>query len=324
MRFFITGATGFIGTHLCRQLAADGHHITVLLRSPNKLSLLPNGTEVVKGDLTVFRDPELVLPDADVVIHLAGVIAADTLEQYKAINLDAVQDLVDCLERQKWRPRRLLFASSLAAAGPSEPGRPWTEADPPRPVEPYGAAKAQAEPVVQAASFPTTTFRPPIVLGPGDPASLTLYKTGSIGIGFKVAGTPQVLSWVDVRDLNDGLVLMALDERDGHYTYFTSHPTTINVEDLWGAVSNAIGKRVRLVPVPRPALWAVMKVATAVSGVFGFRNQLDEKQYKQMIAPSFVCSGDALQRDLNWSPKNDLHACTAHAVEGYRALGMLK
>jgi nucleoside-diphosphate-sugar epimerase len=215
MRILITGGTGFIGHHLVQQLTARGDHVIALVRSPAKAAeKLPPGTETLAGDLSLFANPSTVLPACDVVIHLAGVVAADTLAEYDAINFRAVADLVECLKRQTWKPQRLLFASSLAAAGPST-SRPWTEADTLHPIDAYGVAKAKAEVVMREAPFPTTSFRPPIVFGPGDDATLTLFKSARAGVGMCVGGAPQALSFVDVRDLVDAIVLMADDRRPG-------------------------------------------------------------------------------------------------------------
>ena len=255
MRFFVTGATGFIGRHLCQALVSRGHEVVAMVRSAAKLGVLPKRIELFQGDLGCFADRATVLPVADIVIHLAGVVAADELEEYEAVNYRAVEQLLACLGRQSWTPRRLLFASSLAAAGPSPANQPWTERETLHPIDPYGSAKARAEVVVAKAPFPTTSFRPPMVFGPEDPATLT------------------------------------------------------------------VGKRVRV--LPRAALYAIMRVSTLGSGWFGYTNQLDRKQYQQMVAPAFVCSSDAIRRELAWSPRHDLSAALTHAAEGYRAAGLL-
>jgi nucleoside-diphosphate-sugar epimerase len=324
MRILITGGTGFIGQHLCRRFVERGDEVIALVRSPKKAASLPQGVKLLEGDLTIFADPATVLPPCDVVIHLAAVITAESLEQYEAVNFGAVKDLLACLGRQSWKPARFLFVSSLAANGPSPAGHEFIESDPLHPIDPYGDAKARAEPLVEAAPFPTTSFRPSIVLGPGDEQSLTLFRTAQNGVGFRVAGKPQELSFVDVRDLVDAIVLMADDRRAGSYTYFVSHPTKINVRELWTALARGIGHGVVVFPVPRWLLFAAMKVSTAAAAVFRFRNQLDAKQYRQMVAPAFVCSSAALRRDLGWGPRFGLGECVAHATEGYRAAGALR
>jgi nucleoside-diphosphate-sugar epimerase len=323
MRIFITGATGFIGRHLCQRLAARGDEVVALVRTPAKAAGLPSGVEVFRGDLSTFAEPKTVLPACDVVVHLAGVIAARREEDYAAINHASVENLLDCIVRQAWKPKRFVFASSLAAAGPSPDDRAWTEEDPPAPVDLYGIAKAKAEGAVRRAPFPTTIFRPPIVLGPGDEASLTLFKAARSGVGFCVAGPPQRLSFVDVRDLVDAIVRMADDTRPGSFLYFASHPRAMDVRELWRDLALAVKNRVVVVPLPRWILYVAMCFSTFFARIFGFRNQLDAKQYKQMTAPAFVCSSAAIQRDLGWAPQHDLAECLAYAAEGYRSEKLL-
>ncbi len=324
MRVFVTGATGFIGRHLCERFVARGDHVIALVRNPEKATRLSAAVEAFPGDLSVFADPKTVLPECDVVVHLAGVIAAQREAEYEAINLGAVKDLLSCLERQSFAPKRLVFASSLAAAGPSVPGRPWTEADPLAPIEPYGAAKAAAEAVVQQAPFPTTILRPPIVLGPHDEASLTLFRSARSGVGMVVAGGPQELSFVDVRDLADAFVLAADDRRAGSFVYYASHPARIDVLELWRELEHAVGRPVRVFTVPRFGVYLAMLGSTLASKVFGFKNQLDDKQYRQMAAPAFACSSARLIDELGFAPAHDLRDCLAHAADGYRAAGVLK
>jgi len=324
MRVLVTGATGFIGAHLCRALFERGDQVTALVRTPAKADKLAEGVAVLEGDLGIFDEPDRVLDEVDVVVHLAGVVAAPTEDIYEAINFTAVKDLVDCLERQSWTPKRLLFASSLAAAGPSPADRAWTEADALKPIDPYGVAKARAETVVARTTFPATSFRPCIVVGPDDPATLTLFQSARNGVGLRVGNTPQRLSFIDVRDVVSGIIAMCDDDRAGHFTYFISNPTEIDINELWAGLSRAVGKKVRIISMPSWVLRAFVPVATLGSKLLGITNQLDMKQYKQMTAEAFVCSSAALSADLGWTAIHGLDAALSHAAEGYRRSGALK
>lgn len=324
MRFFITGATGFIGTHLTRRVLAEGHQVVALVRSPHKLAAaVAEAIEVVPGDLSLLADPTLVLPPVDVVVHLAGVVTAASPEQYEQINFAAVVDLMDCLERQDWRPRRVLFASSLAAAGPSAPGKAHTEDDPLAPIEDYGQAKARAEAMLAGRTIPSTSFRPCLVLGAGDPATLVFYKLGNWHLGFRVSGPPQALSVVDVSDVVGAILAMAAEEGTQHKRYFVAHPQAVHPAAIFRAVGAAMGKGVWVVPIPRTLLRRVSGLLTGLAGVLGFHNPLDAKQLAQMLAPGFVCSSQQLQAATGWRPDCDLAQATRAAVRGYREMGWL-
>ena len=308
MRLLVTGATGFIGSHLVHRLVRDGHHVIALVRDRAKARELPDGIEILDGDLSLFENVKTVLPAADMVIHLAGIVAAPRLEDYDRINFVAVKHLVACLERQTWKPKRLLFASSLAAAGPSV--TPRTETDTCEPIEPYGKSKLDAEKALQYAPFPTTSFRPSVVFGHGDPATITLFKLAKRRVGFRPAGMNPLLSFIDVDDLVDAIVAMLGETSREHRTYFVSHPSSTDQQTLWRALGATLERGVFVVPVPRTLLYGIMRT--------GVSKQLDEKQYKQIVAPGFVCSSTQLQRDTGWKPQYDLQASLAKAAAGFR------
>lgn len=328
MRFFVTGCTGFIGTHLTRALLEAGHHVIGLVRSPSKLEPdLRERMEVLRGDLSLFREPSLVLPPVDVVVHLAAVIAGENEAEYAAINFEAVKDLLAALRRQDWAPHRFVFASSLAAAGPNHASEPHVESDEAAPIDAYGRAKRDAEALVRAQPFPTTSFRPPLVLGPGDPATLTLYKMARSPIAFLPAGAPQRLSFVAVDDLVRAILAMSEDTSRDHRLYYVASETATTNHEMLRAMATALhdGKQRSLVvvPVPHAVLGMAMRVSTALARIFPFKNQLDEKQLAQMTAKSFVCSSAKLTADTGFHATTSLDEVTRAAVLGYRARGML-
>ena len=325
MRVFVTGATGFIGNHLCHRLVREGHQVVALVRNPEKAKSLPQeNVDILRGDLSLFKDEQLILPACDIVIHLAGVVAAQSQREYRAVNHDAVIDLLDCLKRQSWKPRRLLFASTLAAVGPSTPGMPKTEQDPAVPIDAYGQAKLEAEHYLnQNAPFPVTSFRPGAVYGPGDPALLTVFKMGARGLGIRVAGNNQLFSYIYVDDLVDAIMKLAEDEGGGHKTYFTVYPAPVTIQEMWDLMSVQMKRKIRLAPIPAPLLYIAMLASTVLSKILRYKNQMDVKQFQQLMVPAFTCSSEAMQRDFDWTPKYNMEACIEKTATGYREAGWL-
>lgn len=324
MKLLVTGCTGFIGIHLCRELLKRGHHVVGLVRTPSKIPPdLTGRLEVVRGDLSVFQDPSFPLPEVDVVIHLAAVIAGKNEQEYAAINYNAVEDMLSFFQNQAWQLKRFVFASSLAAAGPSPKDSALTEADTPNPIDPYGEAKKRAELLMTQQPFPTTSFRPPVVLGPGDPATLTLYKMARSGLAPLPSGPEQRLSFVFVHDLVQAICILAEDTSNQHRLYFTTHETVITNEQLLRAIAQAMNQKLRVLRLPRWALWVAMKFMTALAKLIPIRNQLDRKQYKQMTAPAFVCSSQKITQEMGWKAQTDLQEALEQSVKGYKELGWL-
>ncbi len=324
MQVFITGATGFIGTVLTHKLVEQGHDVTVLLRSPKKLPKLPKDKiRVIEGDLSIFENPDLELPPFDVVIHLAGSIFAKNRDGYFKGNFEATKHLIEAIKRQPWQLKRFLYASSLAAAGPSTIGRPHVESDNLLPVDWYGESKKASEDYLQTLDIPTTSFRPAIVFGPGDENSLDLYKMTKRGIAPRVAGFDQELSWVDVDDAVDGIILMMKDERPEHQQFFIAHPDHSTIKTIWFSLGKVMKRSPLRLPLPKGILYVAMLASTGFSKIFGTFNKLDRKQYSQMVEKSFLCSGEKLQTELGWDPKYGLEACFRRSVEGYKKLGWL-
>jgi nucleoside-diphosphate-sugar epimerase len=218
----------------------------------------------------------------------------------------------------------MLFASSLAAAGPNPDRVPKTERDPAEPVEPYGRAKLKAERfLAQEAPFPTTSFRPSLVFGPRDTATLSFFKMARAGVGMRIAGAPQDLSFIDVDDAVAGIAAMMEDQSDAHHVYFLAANEQMDTEILWRTMSEAMDKRLCVMRMPKSVVLGASWLTTGMSKVFGFQNQLDRKQYDQMVAPAFTCSSAALQAAHAWVPRVSLLESLTKAYNAYRADGWL-
>ncbi|HET7755086.1 MAG TPA: NAD-dependent epimerase/dehydratase family protein, partial [Anaeromyxobacteraceae bacterium] len=201
MLAFVTGAGGFLGQRLVRELIGRGHAVRALLRSDRGAAALREaGAEIVAGDAL---DPAALrrgVEACDVVYHLAGIRRATRREEFFRQNVESTRLLLDACVAAGAARRRFVLAGSLAACGPSARGR--REDEPFDPREWYGESKAEAERVAfaQADRIPVAVARPPRVMGPGDRENLFFFRIAQAGLLLRIGGGPRPLSWIDVDD----------------------------------------------------------------------------------------------------------------------------
>jgi dihydroflavonol-4-reductase len=151
MKALVTGASGFVGSTLCEELLRRGVETFALMRKTSTLSNLGSASvKPVHGDLRSPEGLEQAVAEADVIFHVAGVVTALNREGFFASNASGTSNLLEAVARRVHKPRRFVYVSSLAAAGPSRVEREASESDPCRPVSDYGASKLAGEEAVLA------------------------------------------------------------------------------------------------------------------------------------------------------------------------------
>src|ERR1041385_4347690 len=185
MLVLITGATGFIGSHLAEELHKKGYKLRCLVRKTSNLVWLEHlPVEYVYGDLF---DEEILKKSGkgvDYIYHVAGLTKAKTREEYFRGNHLATKNLFHAAREAKSNLKRFVLVSSLAAVGPSLNGSPVDERTAYHPITAYGESKMEAEKecLNAAHSVPMTIARPPAVYGPRDKDVFEFFNTMNKGL----------------------------------------------------------------------------------------------------------------------------------------------
>jgi nucleoside-diphosphate-sugar epimerase len=169
------------------------------------------GARIVRGDVRQPDSLPAALDGADVVYHLAGRTRGFSYNHFSAVNADGCRNMAAACALQS-RPPVLVVVSSLAAAGPSRPGVPHTEADVDSPVSHYGRTKLAGEWAVTefAGDVPISIVRPPIVFGPGGRDTLEIFRPiWRTGLHLVPGHRELALSLIYVADLVHALQLVA-------------------------------------------------------------------------------------------------------------------
>ena len=208
----VTGASGFIGSHLVEALARGGHEVACLMRSTSRTERLePFGPRLLQGDVTDPASLATAVEGVDVVYHLAGVTKTHRAKQMWRVNEQGVRNVAEACAA-KTTPPVLIVTSSLAAAGPAPAGRLRRESDPPQPVSHYGRSKRAGEVAAKsfASQLPVTIVRPPIVFGQDDRDMLQMFRLIAIfGLHLVPGLGRRKVSLIHAADLAEALILAA-------------------------------------------------------------------------------------------------------------------
>lgn len=331
MRAFVTGATGFVGSHLVDALLHDGHDVVCLARDPAKAArvLGERPMRVVAGDLFTPEALEHGCRGADVVVHIAGLIAARSRAEFHAVNCEATARLVETARRVTPGLRRFVYVSSLSAAGPSRRGHPTVESEPPHPVSEYGRSKLAGEDAVRSGGVPWTVVRPPTVYGPRDPETLRAFRFARLGVMPRYGEPNQELSFIHVEDLARAIIAATAPACEGRI-YFACHPEIATWRDamtaIFAAARAAMGRpprAPRFVPIPYPLTISILWVLGAAARAAGRATLLSPDKAAELLAEAWTCTAAALTRDAGWRAAIDLNAGLPSTAQWYASRGWL-
>jgi nucleoside-diphosphate-sugar epimerase len=319
MTILVTGAGGFLGQALVRALRVRGDAVRALVRRPEPALVRP-GVEVILGDATDPKVLAAAVEGAEVVFHLAGLRRATERDAFWRVNVGATRLLLDACVAGAPALRRFVLAGSRAASAPSATG--CREEEPAAPVEWYGESKAEAERVafLYLDRLPVTVARPPRIMGAGDRENLIFFKLARRGwaLGF---GGDRPLSWIDVDDCAQGMLLLADRPEAVGQAFFLASDQRTSVQGVMLAAAEALGVPARRVDVPGPVLSAAARLADLVSRVSGRKLPLNRKLAQQLLAPGWVCDTGKARSLLGFTAPTPLHDSMARAARWYRERG---
>lgn len=270
MRVLVTGARGFVGSHLCSLLRRNGHSVLEAVRRRD-FAPAPGVDLVETGPIERFDGWAPVLRGVDAVVHLAARVhvmaetAPDPERCFTEVNTLATERLARAAADAG--VRRLVYSSSVKVNGESTGSKPFDAFDAPAPKDAYGRSKLAAERAIErissASGIAYTVIRPPLVYGPGVGGNvLRLMRWIERGVPLPLASVRNARSLVSVWTLCD-LFARCLDApQAANRTLMVSDGADLSTPDLIRHLARGIGRPARLFPFP-PAL---LSLAGALTG----------------------------------------------------------
>jgi len=320
---FVTGGTGFIGSHLVEALIQHGYdEVRCLVRSKPKW-LEGQRFVPIYGDLTQPDTIKEAIGQVDYIYHLGGVTRARDWETFEKNNITATQTLLDVVRDVTPGIKKILVTSSLAVIGSCRKAVS-DETTPLEPISFYGKSKAEMEHLVQRDTLPIVIVRPPAVYGPREADIYTYFRLIKYGF-FPALGTPRVPSFslVYVRDLVRGMIKAAESESTAGKTYFISSEQFYAWNEFKESVSRALGKRAVTIQIPE---WIVNVLGTTVETIgraLGAYPPFNKEKAREFIEANKMCSTNKARDDLGYRQEVSLDEGIGETVAWYRENGWL-
>jgi dihydroflavonol-4-reductase len=320
---FVTGGTGFIGSHLVGHLLQRGCEVRCLVRDRSRLRWLQGqSVTIVEGDLSSISLIREAASGTDAVFHLAGVTAAGSRETYRKINAEGCRAVAAASLSAPHPPDVFIYMSSLAAIGPGRFDEVVTENRVPHPVTDYGRSKLEGERILsEMGPLPLVVVRPPAVYGPRDREIFPLFKLASMGI-FPVFNPEARISLIHVEDLVRGVVAAAEKGRVGE-TYFLTHPKPVDARDFPHLFGHAFGRKVRTLRVPVPLLKAAAAMSETWGRITGKMPVFNRDKVNELTATWLVCAWEKAQREIAFEADLDFADGLYATARWYREQGWL-
>ena len=258
MKIFVTGANGFVGRHLVGHLLEAGHEVTAAVRTAGAA---PAGaTESVIDTMGPDSEWAGLLEGHDAVIHLAARVhvmndqATDPMAEFRRVNTNGTERLARSASDQG--VSRFVSLSSIKVNGEATHGTPYTAADEPKPDDPYGMSKYEAEVALRAvereSGLDVVIVRTPLVYGPNVGGNFVkLLMLARRGLPLPLASVRNRRTMTSIWNLTDLLERAASDPDASGALVLAGDNVSPSTADLVRALSSAMGKFPRVFPFPQ-------------------------------------------------------------------------
>ncbi|MBU0473789.1 MAG: NAD-dependent epimerase/dehydratase family protein [Bacteroidetes bacterium] len=317
----VTGASGFVGSHLVDYLLEKGDEVHCIVRRSSSLRWL-EGKNVVIHDsgLFDFNSLKIILKDIDFLYHVAGVVKAKTEEGYFKGNVETTRNLLDAVLEVAPNIKRVLIVSSLTASGPSKLDFPVDEESIPNPITTYGRSKVAQEELAKKYmdKLPITIVRPPAIYGDRDTEIYLVFKTYKQGLMTLVGFNRKELSIIYVKDLVQGIYLAATSEIAKGETYFISSKEFYNWPQIGKVIKNAMGKGAINLRLPHFLVYIVAAFAQFFSMFSSKPATFNLEKARDFVQEAWTCDTTKAQKDLGFVEKYSLDEGMKATIDWYK------
>lgn len=316
MRVLVTGATGFLGSHVAERLhrggpgpdgeGANRHEVRCLVRTTSDVGFLRElGVELVEGAIDDPSSLGAAVRGVDAIVHCAGAIKAKGLEGFLRVNHEGTEHLARAALEHAPDLKRFVHVSTAGVMGPGRPGMAHRVEDDPAPATHYAHSKLAGERALLAHKdrLPIVILRPPAIYGPRDREILAFFKMVKMGLALRMGQSLQTVSMIYGPDCAEACVRALDADVPSGATFFVADGQTYSYEEMARAIADAYGVKIRaMASVPAP----VLRVAAAFSEAFGKVADraviFNRDKLNELLMTDFVIDARPAEEALGWRP----------------------
>ena len=313
----ITGANGFIGSYLIRSFTELGEEVKALMRPNSNDELILNKSLITHLDYTNLDLLKETLTDCNLLIHTAALTKARTKEEYTAVNVDMVEQIVDIINSLEHKIH-FIFLSSQAAGGMPPMGKLMKEDDEAHPLTYYGESKLEAENIIKdKCEQPWTIIRPVSVYGPGEKDFLQYFKMAKNHIGITI-GKDKLANFISAEELCEIITLASRNEKAYKQVFNANDGKAYFQEDFLNAVVDSMEGVVFRVSIPDLLLYPVALVSELVSYFTNKPALINFQKVKEFRGDNWVCSIEKTRSILGFRPSPNLQQRVNQTYSWYK------
>jgi nucleoside-diphosphate-sugar epimerase len=316
-RVLLTGATGFVGSHIAGAFVEAGYEVLCGVRASSDMRWISDlPIERVSLDLKGGAEglPRAV-ENADLVVHAAGITRARRVEDYHSVNAEGTRRLA--VAAFEAGVRRFVLISSLAARGPDDP----TKVD--HPESAYGRSKLEAEAYLRSLGgrMEAVVLRPAAVYGPRDTDLLPLFKMANRG-WLPLPSGANLLQPVYATDVARA-ALAAVREPLGFGPFPVAENRLYTWKEVIAGLEKALGRTVRTVRLPAAAFTLAGRSAEWAARPFSAVPVFDERRGRDLAVHTWTCDISATEKALGWRAEVALSEGLERSARWYGQAGWL-
>jgi len=315
-RVLVTGASGFLGSHISEAAHDAGYEVHALIRQTSSRRWLGHDWLTIHvAHLDDRCGLSGVLKGMDAVIHNAGATSGYSKEIFQRVNIEATKVLVE--ESIKAGVKRFVYISSQAAGGPGTGPYPKTENDPDCPVSAYGRSKKKAEELLYSLrdKIEVVSLRYPAIYGPRGTETLRIFKILQGPFQPIMGLKPLYTSMIYVTDAAQAAVAALQANVASGSIYYVTDGIDYTLEYLYDQIGEALGRRGMRIRLP---FWLVSLAAWWTHEVRGEQTSFTREKVREFKARYWLASSERAMRELGWKPQVLPQDGFARTIRWYR------